>query len=88
MKTKEREHLTVNTPCHLFTPRLETGKRLALRLSDSDWVIVNRHRGTLRFKGVVRDQTTGKLYRIKGAACGLSCCCDSIAEEVHPSAKS
>jgi hypothetical protein len=82
MKTTERKHLIVNAPCHLFTPRLKKGKRLALRLSHSDWVIVNRYRGTLRIKGVVTDQTTGKRYRIKGAPCGLSCCCDSIAEEV------
>jgi hypothetical protein len=83
MKTRERKHLIVNAPCHLFTPRLsKTGKRLALRLSDPDWAVANRHRGSLRIKGVVTDQTTGRRYRIKGAACGLPCCCDATAEEV------
>ena len=82
MKTAKRKHLIVNAPCHLFTPRLKTGKRLALHLSDADWEIVNRYRGTLRIKGVVTDQDTGKRYRIKGAACGLQCQCDATAEEV------
>jgi hypothetical protein len=82
-KERQRRHLIVNAPCHLFTPRLSTtGKRLALRLSDADWVIANRHRGTRRIKGVVTDQNTGKRYRIKGAACGLSCCCDAMAEKM------
>ncbi|MBZ5697647.1 MAG: hypothetical protein LAN18_03780 [Acidobacteriia bacterium] len=83
MKDAKRKHLIVNAPCHLFTPKLsKTGKRLALRLSDADWAIANRHHGTLRIKGVVTDQATGKRYRIKGAACGLQCQCDATAEEV------
>ena len=83
MKNAERKHLIVNAPCHLFTPKLsKTGKRLALRLSDADWVIANRHRGTLRIKGVITNQATGKRYRIKGAACGLQCRCDATAEEI------
>lgn len=68
---------------HIYTPRLkETGERLRLMLNDADWAIANRHRGMLRVKGVVTDQSTGKRYRIKGAACGLQCCCDASAEEV------
>lgn len=73
---------TTNAPGHLFTPRLKNGMRLSLRLSDADWEVANRFRGTLRVKGVVTDQTTGKRYRIKGASCGLPCCCDSTAEGV------
>ncbi|MGA8222321.1 MAG: hypothetical protein WB780_11760 [Candidatus Acidiferrales bacterium] len=66
-----------------YTPRLKgTDERLRLVLNDGDWAIANRHRGTLRVRGVVTDQNTGKRYRIKGAACGLPCCCDAIAEEV------
>ena len=68
---------------HIYTPRLKnTGERLRLRLNDADCAIANRHRGTLRVKGIVTDQKTGKYYRIKGAACGLQCCCDATAEEV------
>ena len=82
MKT-ERKHLVVKAPCHLFTPRLgKTGKRLALRLSDADWQIVNRYRGSFRVRGIVTDLETGKRYRIKGASCGLQCRCDASAEEV------
>jgi len=68
---------------HVYTPRLkDTGERLQLMLNDADWAIANRSRGTLRLKGVVTDQNTGKRYRIKGAACGLKCRCDATAEEV------
>ena len=68
---------------HFYTPRLKnTGERLRLILNDVDWVVANRYRGTLRVKGIVTDQKTGKRYRIKGAACGLQCCCDATAEEV------
>lgn len=68
---------------HVYTPRLkETGERLQLMLNDADWVSANRHRGTLRVRGIVTDQSTGKHYRIKGAACGLECRCDATAEEV------
>jgi hypothetical protein len=67
----------------IYTPRLKiTGERLRLKLNDADWIVVNRNRGTLRVKGIVVDQRTGKRYRIKGAACGLQCCCDATAEEV------
>ncbi len=82
-ESKQGKHLIVGAPGHLFTPRLsKTGKRLALRLSDADWVIANRHHGTLRVRGIVTDQNTGKRYRIKGAACGLACCSDAVAKEV------
>jgi hypothetical protein len=68
---------------HVYTPRFKhTGERLRLVLNDADWAIANRFRGTLRVKGVVTDQSTGKRYRIKGAACGLRCCYDATAEEV------
>src|SRR6266853_569490 len=68
---------------HICTPRLKnTGERLRLGLNDADWVVANRYRGTLRVKGIVTDQKTGKRYRIKGAACGLQCCCDATAEEI------
>jgi hypothetical protein len=68
---------------HIFTPRLkDASERLQLMLNDADWVVVNRYRGTLRVRGDVTDQTTGKRYRIKGAACGLQCRCDATAEEV------
>jgi hypothetical protein len=68
---------------HIYTPRLkDTRERLRLVLNDTDWAVANRHSGTLRVQGVVTDQSTGKRYRIKGAACGLKCCCDAIAEEV------
>lgn len=82
-ESKRRQQQVVNAPGHLFTPRLRTtGKRLALSLSDADWAIANRHHGTLRVRGIVTDQNTGKRYRIKGAACGLQCRCDATAEEV------
>jgi hypothetical protein len=68
---------------HIYTPRMkDTGKRLRLMLNDADWAVANRHRGTLRVRGIVTDQNTGKRYRIKGAACGLQCQCDATAEEV------
>ncbi len=68
---------------HIYTPRIkETGERLKLELDDADWEVANRYRGTRRVRGTVTDKTTGKRYRIKGAACGLQCCCDAIAEEV------
>jgi hypothetical protein len=68
---------------NIYTPRLkDTGERLRLMLNDADWAIANCYRGTLRNKGIVTDQNTGKRYRIKGAACGLQCCCDATAEEV------
>jgi len=68
---------------HIYTPRLKnTGERLGLKLNHADWVVASRYRGTLRVKGIVTDQKTGKRYRIKGAACGLQCCCDATAEEV------
>jgi hypothetical protein len=68
---------------HIYTPRLKnTGERLRLRLNEADWIVANRYRGTLRVKGIVTDQKTGKRYRIKGAACGLQCCCDATGEEV------
>jgi hypothetical protein len=68
---------------HIYTPRLKnTGERLRLMLNDADWAIANRYRGTLRVRGIVTDQNTGKRYRIKGAACGLQCRCDATAMEV------
>jgi hypothetical protein len=68
---------------HIYTPRLkDTGERLRLTLNDADWVVANRYRGTLRVRGIITDQKTGKRYRIKGAACGLQCRCDATAEEV------
>ena len=68
---------------HIYTPRLKnTGERLRLMLNDADWAVANLYRGTLRIKGIVTDQKTGKRYRIKGAACGLQCRCDATAEEV------
>jgi len=68
---------------YLYTSRLkDTGERLQLLLNDADWVVANRYRGTLRVKGIVTDQKTGKRYQIKGAACGLQCCCDAAAKEV------
>lgn len=74
---------------HIYTPRLKaTGNRLQLTLKESDWAVANRYRGTLRVRGVVMDQKTGKRYRIKGAACGLRCCCDATAEEVSFTNKS
>ena len=80
-RLRGREDQSMNT--HIYTPRLKnTGERLRLKLNDADWVVVNRNRGTLRVKGIVTDQKTGKRYRIKGAACGLQCCCDATAEEV------
>ena len=83
-QSKQRMHLIVNAPGHLYTPKLAcTGKRIALNLSDADWAVANRYRGTFRVKGVIVDLNTGKRYRIKGASCGLSCCCDAIAEEVE-----
>ncbi len=83
MKTAERKRLLVNAPSHLFTPRLiKTGMRLALHLSDADWEIANRLRGTFKVRGIVMDLDTRKRYRIKGAPCGLECRCDATAEEV------
>jgi hypothetical protein len=74
---------------YVYTPRLKTtGERLRLVLNDRDWVIANLYRGTFRVRGVVTDQITGKRYRIKGAACGLQCCCDATAEEVSFTNKS
>ena len=68
---------------HNFTPRRKDGsERLQLMLNDADWVVANRYRGTLRVRGVVTDQNTGKRYRIRGAACGLECRCDATADEV------
>jgi hypothetical protein len=76
-----RKEQIMNT--HIYTPRLKsTGERLRLRLNVADWIVANRYRGTLRVKGIVTDQKTGKRYRVKGAACGLQCCCDATAEEV------
>ena len=67
----------------IYTPRLkDTDERLRLKLNDADWAIANRYHGTLRVKGIVTGQKTGKRYRIKGAACGLQCRCDATAEEV------
>ena len=52
---------------HIYTPRLKsTDERLRVKLNDTDWAIANRYRGTLRVKGIVTDQKTGKRYRIKG----------------------
>jgi hypothetical protein len=76
-----RKDLMMNT--HIYTPRLKkTGARLRLSLNQSDRVVANRYRGTFRVRGIVTDQKTGKRYQIKGAACGLRCCCDATAEEV------
>jgi len=76
-----RKEQIMNT--HIYTPRLKnTGERLRLKLNDTDWVVANRYRGTLRVRGIVTDQKTGKRYRIKGAACGLQCCCDATAEQI------
>jgi len=68
---------------HMYTPRLkDNDERLKLILDDADWIVANRYRGTLRVRGIITDQSTGKRYRIKGAACGLQCRCDATAEEV------
>jgi hypothetical protein len=68
---------------HIYTPRLkDSGERLKLMLDDADWIVANRYRGTLRVRGIITDQSTGKRYQIKGAACGLQCRCDATAEEV------
>jgi hypothetical protein len=48
---------------HIYTPRLKnTGERLRLMLNDADWAVANLYRGTLRVKGIVTDQKTGKRY--------------------------
>jgi hypothetical protein len=71
---------------HIYTPRLkDNDERLKLMLDDADWIVANRYRGTLRVRGIITDQSTGKRYRIKGAACGLQCRCDATAEEVQRS---
>ena len=68
---------------HIYTPRFkDNDERLKLMLDDADWIVANRYRGTLRVRGIITDQSTGKRYRIKGAACGLQCRCDATAEEV------
>jgi hypothetical protein len=68
---------------YIYTPRLKaSGERLQLVLNDADWAVANRHRGTLRVRGIITDLNTGKRYRITGAACGLQCQCDATAEEV------
>jgi len=68
---------------YIYTPRLKArGERLRLVLNGADWAVANRYRGTLRARGIVTDQNTGKRYRIKGAPCGLPCRCDATAEEV------
>jgi len=67
------------TNTHIYTPRLkDTGERLRLTLNDVDWAVANRYRGTFRVRGVVTDQSTGKRYRIKGAACASNAAATSL----------
>lgn len=63
---------------HLFTPRLQNGKRIGIILDDASYDQV-RGRGPGN-RGVVTDLNTGDQYKIIGAACGLAgCVCDAIA---------
>ena len=60
-----------------FTPvDRRTGRRLDLQIDAS----VNFVRGK-RWKRVVRDVRSGKLYRARSKTCGLRCMCDAYAEE-------
>lgn len=62
----------------VFTPRVseESHKRITMRLNVEDYQKVMRGK---RWKAVVRDQNTGKLYEVRGAPCGLPrCYCDAV----------
>jgi hypothetical protein len=62
----------------LFTPvDHRTGERLELQIDAAIDLPYGR-----TWSRVVRDLTSGKLYRVWTKACGLRCKCDASAEEV------
>lgn len=63
----------------LFTPRLKsTGERVVMRVKNQP----AQRRGP-GFHGLIRDELTGKLYKVYGASCGLDhCYCDALVVEV------
>lgn len=68
---------------YLFTPRTATGERLTMQLSPEDAAKVG-HRAWWR--ATVTDQATGRVHRVRAAACNLpGCMCDAaVVDEVHP----
>jgi hypothetical protein len=64
----------------LFTPVLKaTGERTVMRISAVERNSITRGPG---YKGIVRDQLTGKHYRAYGRPCSLpNCFCDVEVEE-------
>ncbi|XVV02511.1 hypothetical protein ACQPW3_34920 [Actinosynnema sp. CA-248983] len=70
-----------------FTPRLEHGKRLVLKLNAVDESKMSRFGRRLGYRGTITDQTTGKRYEVYGAACNSpDCICDAIVYPLdHPS---
>lgn len=67
-----------------YTPRNRaTGERMELLLSQADAEKMMAAGRNFRVKGTVTDLNTGKVWKIRGASCGLpNCRCDATAEEV------
>lgn len=56
----------------VLTPKLPSGNRVILIVSEEDAAKVTRHlTGTIE----VTDLMTGTIHRLKGASCGLGCRC-------------
>lgn len=60
----------------LFTPKDKFGKRVVMSITTEDHLKVKRTQGLVY---EVTDQTTGNVYAIKTAPCGLpNCYCDAV----------
>jgi hypothetical protein len=70
----------MNEEQRLFTPRLGTGRRVAMHLDQHDMQMVDGHGRRPGLIGVVTDQKTDRRYRVYGAGCTLAnCLCDVVA---------
>ena len=80
MRTEQANEAIVSgiPESELFTPVLKTtGERLIMRVKGLDQIQWGRG-----YHGIVKDELTGKQYKVYGKACGLNCYCDAYAVEV------
>jgi hypothetical protein len=68
----------------IFTPRLADGIRVKMRLNAKDMAKILRG---IPWRAEVTDQSTGKSYRVRGAACPIPrCMCDAVIISELPTA--
>ena len=67
----------------LFTPRVSASSEERLRMCINAEDVAKVHRGR-NWRAIITDQSTGRRYLVRGAACGLpGCRCDAVIVESY-----